>query len=326
VINQNNPRLPITTYAAKNTNENVRNNSSSGGIFTSLAEYVIEQGGVVFGAAYDIDYEVCHISVETKEDLFKLRGSKYVQSRIGDIYRHVKSILNEGRLVLFSGTPCQIAALNRFLGKAYDNLIKVDVVCHGAPSPFVWKSYLKNLKSYAPDKEIGEISFRDKSTGWADYSFLVKSDNEEIIFQERHNINLYMRLFLHNLSIRPSCFSCPTKNGQSDSDITLGDYWGIEKIHPDFKDQSGVSVVLINSRKGEDIFNSIDTIKLKSKYSDIVKNNPCIEKSAPYNIHYETFWSAYKESELKKAHKILNKCRPSLFKRVCNKIKTIIGV
>lgn len=325
VLNQNQPRLPIISYAAKNRDDVVRLNSSSGGVFSVIAEYVIEQGGLVFGAAYDTDFNVCHICVDSKDNLQKLRGSKYVQSRISDVYRRVRKEVRDGRLVLFSGTPCQIAGLNRYLDKEYDNLIRVDIVCHGVPSPAVWRSYLNDLMSHIGNESISEISFRDKSTGWADYSFVVRSENRNTIVKESHRTNIFMRLFLTNLSIRPSCFECPAKRGKSGSDITLGDYWGVERSFPKFNDDSGISLILVNTLNGVDILNKTDVLIQEAEYDDIVCYNPCIEQSTPYNRYYESFWSSYKENQLGNAVAVLNRCRPDLFKRFLYKSRAIFS-
>ena len=160
VINQSAPREPLVVYAAKNNNEDIRLKSSSGGIFTLLAEKVIEEGGVVFGAKFDADWNVVHDYTETIEGLAAFRGSKYVQSIIGDNFKTAKQFLNNGRKVLFSGTPCQIAGLKKYLRKEYDNLLTVDVVCHGVPSPMVWRDYLdyKRAKRAAGKNTVSEFA------------------------------------------------------------------------------------------------------------------------------------------------------------------------
>lgn len=322
-LNQNSPRHPLKTYAATNKDKQTRFNSSSGGIFTSLAEYVIEHGGIVFGAAFDRNFEVCHISVDSKSGIKHLRGSKYVQSKIGNAYLLARKELKTGRLVLFSGTSCQIAGFKRFLNKTYNNLITVDIVCHGVPSPAVWRYYLDGIKSRNTDFEIGKISFRDKSSGWTNYSLVIQATNGDIILKESHKKNLYMRLFLTNLSIRPSCFNCPAKKGKSASDLTFGDYWGIEKIHPNINDNEGVSLILVNSPKGEAILNRINIEKTETGYSDILSGNSCIEESTAYNTHSDVFWASFIDNRLSNAHVILNMCRPNLFNRLLNKLRAI---
>lgn len=318
VLNQNQPQEPVKVYAAKNTDEQTRLNSSSGGIFNALAEAVIEEGGVVFGAAFDKNWEVLHIGVQTKEDLIQLRGSKYVQSRIGDTFRQVKAFLNEGRKVLFSGTSCQIAGLNRFLVKEYADLITVEVVCHAAPSPAIWRAYLEKIE--AENKDIKEISFRDKSTGWKHYSFVARDSKGEIVHQDTHHLNLFMQMFLCDLSVRPSCFACPAKEGKSGSDITLADYWNIEQHQTELNDDKGISLVLTNTAKGADFFGRLELDKYESTYSTAVECNPCLVKTVRKNRQYEAYWTAFLSGGLAKARKEMLKLRPKLHKRVLARI------
>ena len=229
VINQNSIQKPVTTYAAKNCDITLRKASSSGGIFTSLAERTINNGGVVFGAAFNCNWEIEHIHVDNINDIKKLRGSKYVQSQIGNSYAVAEKYLKEGKEVLFSGTPCQIAGFKRYLRKEYNNLTTVDVVCHGTPSPLVWRKYLDEVSSRHSITQITDIQFRDKTEGWKSYSLSIRykdKEGTEKIFRETLNENVFMKCFLSNLCLRPSCYSCPARSGKSGSDITLADLWG----------------------------------------------------------------------------------------------------
>ena len=267
ILNQGKERKPLKVYAAKNKDEEIRRQSSSGGIFTLLAEQVINEGGVVFGARFNENWEVVHSYVETKEGLAAFRGSKYVQSRIGDNYKKAESFLKSGRKVLFSGTPCQIAGLNLYLRKEYENLLTVDFICHGVPSPGVWREYLKeeiarqcdgknSVLSHPIEKEkvkIKCISFRDKKLGWKKFSFALTLSvpdghgaENTVLLSEPLNKNLFLRGFLADLYLRPSCYACPAKCLKSGSDVTIGDFWGIEKVMPEMDDDRGVSVVMVN--------------------------------------------------------------------------------
>lgn len=251
VINQNEPQKPVVTLAAVNSDESVRLASSSGGIFTLLAERTIDNGGVVFGAAFDENWDVKHLCIDSKSELPKLRGSKYVQSIIGNCYKEAKAYLSAGKEVLFSGTPCQIAGLKRFLHKEYKNLKTVDVVCHGAPSPMVWRMYLDEVSSMYNIAQITDIKFRDKTEGWKNFSLSIKykdKEGTEKTFRETLNENVFMRCFLSNLCLRPSCYACPARNGKSGSDITLADLWGAENICPESDDDKGVSLVLLRNK------------------------------------------------------------------------------
>lgn len=205
------PREPLAVYAACATDEGLRKASSSGGLFTLLAEETLSRGGVVFGARFDETWGVCHDYTETVEGLAPFRGSKYLQSRIGDNYQRAELFLKEGRPVLFTGTPCQIKGLVHYLGRAYDNLTTVDVVCHGVPSPMVWQRYLTTLR--AGQGEITGISFRDKSvSGWRRYDFVLQNTEGEGM-RQFYGDNIYMRGFLHDLYLRPSCYACMAKGG-----------------------------------------------------------------------------------------------------------------
>lgn len=268
-------REPLNVYAAKNKNEQVRLASSSGGIFTLLAEAVIDKGELVFGARFNADWEVVHDYTETKDGLAVFRGSKYVQSRMGNCYHNVRSFLQQGRRVMFTGTPCQIAGLKNYLRQDDDNLLTVDVVCHGVPSPKVWRMYLdeitrkggKNTVLSHPimlNREIHSIDFRSKSSGWKKYSFALtlseaQADGKKntVLLSSVFMENPFMRAFLSNLSLRPSCYACPVKAGKSGSDITIADFWGIEEVLPELDDDKGVSLVLSYTEKGQLVLDNL---------------------------------------------------------------------
>ena len=263
-------------YACYNKDESIRKESSSGGVFTLLASLVIEKGGIVYGASFNNENMVEHIEIDNVNDLNKLRGSKYVQSKIGNTYSRVKDYLNQGRLVYFSGTPCQIDGLLAFLNKRYDNLILQDIVCHGVPSPKVWKKYLEQFNI----EEDAKISFRDKSTGWDSYSFTIDQKEK---FTQLSSQNEYMKVFLKNLCLRPSCYDCHSKSLHRNSDITLADFWGIKNICPELYDNKGTSLVFINSKKGKELFKNI---KKNIEYKEVnieeaSKYNPSSYKSVP---------------------------------------------
>lgn len=277
VLNQREERKPLEVYAAFNKNEEIRMQSSSGGVFTALAEQIIQEGGVVFGARFNEDWEVIHDYTETAAGLSVFRGSKYVQSRIGDTFNQAEQFLKQGRCVLFSGTPCQIAGLKLFLRKEYENLLTVDFICHGVPSPGVWRKYLEEFCTEVDQnvKNILSLNFRDKCTGWKGYSFTVGFQNEQKV-SCRHDKELWMRGFLADLYLRPSCYACPNKNLKSGSDIMIGDYWGIQNIKPEIDDDKGICCFLINTEKGLHWQNKIDVKKTVSNFIDVEKGNPSI--------------------------------------------------
>lgn len=243
----------IAVYGALHKDEKIRIKSSSGGVFTAIAEYILSKNGAVFGAAFSEDFKsVRHIAVESSERLELLRGSKYVQSDIGGAYKQAKHFLEQGRAVLFTGTPCQIGGLRAYLGKDYEKLYTQDLICHGVPSPAVWKAYAEHLERKYADKLYG-VSFRNKKSGWKTYSVsAVFSDNAK--YEQIASRDEYMRGFLSDIYLRPSCYACDFKGGKGGSDITLADFWGAEKLTPDLNDDKGISLLLVHTQKGAELF------------------------------------------------------------------------
>lgn len=302
VINQDDPRTPLNVYAAKNQNDQIRLDSSSGGIFTILAEQVINAGGVVFGACWDEEWNVKHDYAECLDDLVKFRSSKYLQSIIGDNYLKAEQFLKSGCTVLFTGTPCQIAGLKHFLRKDYDNLLAVEVICHSVPSSGIWQRYLEErLQTLRWSKsDIKHISFRNKETGWKGYSFIIENKNGNA-FSELGSKNAFMRGFLADLYTRPSCQACPAKQLKSGSDITLGDFWGIDSLMPEIDDDKGVSAIIINTEKGRKALHSVNDL-IPSSWADICVNNPALVKSAKVSENKERFFLKDELSFEKKIH------------------------
>ncbi len=249
------PTEKPASYACKTKDDELREKSSSGGLFTILATHIIQDGGVVFGAKFDDNWSVVHGYAETLDGLSAFRGSKYVQSDLGDSFNQVKDFLKGGREVMFTGTPCQVAGLNHFLQKKYDNLITVDFVCHSVPSPLVWKKYLDELRG---DRIIKGVSFRDKSEGWARYGLYVLADNV-LLTKGSHHDNIYMKAFLSNLIVRPGCKNCPVRCYQSGADITIADCWGFNEFHPELNDDKGMSLALLLTGKGVTSYHAIES-------------------------------------------------------------------
>jgi len=307
-------------YASFNKNEQIRRQSSSGGIFYALAEYVLDHHGVVFGARFDESWMVKHDYCETIDELSPFLGSKYVQSKIGDTYKQVKFFLDNKRLVLFCGTPCQIYGLKNYLKIEYENLILVDFVCHGVPSPEVWKAYLD--RNFDKD-DIININFRDKKTGWNQYSLEIKQ--KEQTYSCIHNNNEYMKGFLKDIYLRPSCYQCKFKGIQRCSDFTLGDLWGIDTfdLPEEFYDDRGVSFVMINSKKGKTLFANmrLSLHSIRVDIDKIIEKNPMIIKSTPINNKREKFYKNGIENGILQLEKIL---RPSLCKKIKRRIKRIL--
>ena len=243
------------TFVGYYKDDEVRKQSSSGGIFSAIAEWILQQKGVVFGAAFDENFEVHHIAVETKEELIKLRGSKYVQSRLENTFLEAKEYLEKKRKVLFTGTACQIAGLKNYLSAEYENLYTVDVLCHGAPSPKIWRMYLDDKKEQY-QASINKVEFRNKDDGWKNYFINIAFSNMERFYTHYYK-DKFTRMFLDNLDLRPSCYSCVFKEIPRISDVTIGDSWGVENYMPDMDDDKGTSVILVHSSNGEKIFQEI---------------------------------------------------------------------
>ena len=324
VLNRDDERRPLNVYAAKNKDESIRYNSSSGGIFTQLASAIIDKGGVVFGASFNEYWEVAHSYTETREGIAVFRGSKYVQSIVGDTFKQVEAFLKQGREVLFSGTPCQIAGLKHYLRKDYDNLITIDFICHGVPSPGVLRWYIaeeiakkngqknfffESIQQVPKPSAIAQlagydiegISFRDKRRGWKKFSFTLTLSKKGANHQKKYISHLldrdcYLRGFFKDLYLRPSCNECPAKAGKSGSDITLADFWGYMLIDRNYDDDKGISAVVINSKKGYRIFHSIDVDKREAPYEFLCSDNPSINNSAKYNKDRELFYNCTEPS------------------------------
>lgn len=308
VINQDEPRTPLNVYAAKNQNDQIRLDSSSGGIFTILAEQVINAGGVVFGACWDEEWNVKHDYAECLDNLSKFRSSKYLQSIIGDNYLKAEQFLKSGRTVLFTGTPCQIAGLKHFLRKDYDNLLAVEVICHSVPSSGIWQRYLEErLQTLRWSKsDIKHLTFRDKKTGWKGYSFVIENQNGKL-FTELSCKNSFMIGFLADLYTRPSCSACPAKQHKSGSDITLGDFWGIDSLMPEFDDDKGISAVIVNSYKGEEIMHNIEVESYVVPYEELTIRNPALVQSIVLSKRRIAFFKEGKENFEEKIQKLTKK-------------------
>lgn len=278
----NNPEPDIYAFSAE---EKILYDSSSGGIFTFLAEHIIKAGGYVVGAAYDSGFWVRHIIIHTMEELDKIRRSKYLQSATGDTYKKVRELLDQGNYVLYSGCPCQIAGLSRFLGRNYDKLYTVDVLCHGVPSPRLFQEHLRNF--YGGTSNIENIEFRSRE-GWASL-FRVKLNSGETRTLYS-NKSVYMQSFLQDINLRASCFRCQYSRLPRQGDVTIGDLWSAAGLNLSFDFRKGVSVVLLNNEKGATLFRDIQSgteynYNVQKIYGGGMKT-PCDIKLLNENIFY----------------------------------------
>lgn len=247
---------PLKTYAAAATNRDMVQKSASGGVFAALALHVIKCGGVVFGAAFQEDWSVHHVGIEKTNQLFKLQGSKYTQSNTETTYMQVQQYLKEGRKVLYSGTPCQIAGLYGYLGKDYENLLTADLVCHGVPNNRMFQEYINLLEKKTGGKVIS-FSFRDKTIGWGiNGSAVIEKRGENCKKKLWQSASSYLYYFSKGWIYRENCYQCKYACSRRPADLTLGDYWGIEKAHPEYlgkggwDESSGISVVIANNQRG----------------------------------------------------------------------------
>ena len=339
VLNQEEERQPLILLAAKNKDQDIRMDSSSGGVFSLLAECIIDENGAVFGARFNDDWSVVHDFTKVKKDLSVFRGSKYVQSYIGDSFLQIEKMLKAGQKVMFTGTSCQVRGLKLFLRKDYPNLLTVDFICHGVPSPKVWKKYLNEILDDSARRAVAGkntvlssslndmpvitgIAFRDKKLyGWKKYSFVVrgksasKADKNSVLLSDMVSSNAYMRVFLNNYCLRPSCYSCPAKGGKANSDITLADFWGIETFYPEFDDDKGVSLVVTNTLKGNRILqkieNQMDFINVVA--STAFAHNGGYFKSVAIPAKRDDFWRMFEEGF--PIHQIVHRLLPVTFRQ-----------
>ena len=275
-------------YAAKNNNEQIRSKSSSGGVFELIAQEVISQGGVVVAPAFDPEFAIRHTMIDDCARITELLGSKYVQSDVGCCYKQVLEVLEQGRRVLFSGTPCQIIGLKSFLKKEYESLLTQDIICHGVPSPESWVKYLQYRKKVASADKILRVIFREKKL---DGSAVLKIEfSNGSVYEGDYTKDPFIKSYLSNLNLRSSCLDCSFKQINRGSDITIGDFWGVERCCPQMADGKGVTLILAHSEKGEEIITNLaskmeyckvsftEAIKDNTSYSHSTKGNPFREK------------------------------------------------
>jgi len=308
-------------YAARNRNYDQRLISSSGSIFPVLAEYVLENGGVVVGVAFDEDYNARHLIIDNKDSLPLLQGSKYLQCSADSItFKQIRKELVVGRLVLYSAMACQIEGLKSFLRKDYDNLYTIDLICMGIPSPKVWQTY---LSTFFKGESIRHVNFKEKSVGWDSFCFHVDTDKR--CFKERGMQNLYLQSMFRSWNMRNSCFNCPFKKAERISDFTLADCWGAYKLVPEYNDNKGLSSVIVHSKKGHNLwlqvtdkmdFKEIDIQSIAEGNSNLISNKPQTGgRSLFYNLVYKN---------PRKAFTVLCNPRRNIIQRIAGFVKRLI--
>lgn len=358
VINTGEQTFPLQVWAARNEDEEIRRQSSSGGIATKLAEKIIDEGGVVFGVIMTEQCEAIHTFTETKAGLEAFRGSKYIQSRVGESFKQAKEFLKAGRKVLFIGTPCQISGLKHFLRKDYSTLYTVDFICHGVPSPGVFKWYIqeevnkyvsarkgrKNSVSFSPIHSIPkgdiqlpeglkvvDIHFRDKREGWKKYSFVLQlaeasADGKKntVSFSSNVSENIFLKGFCSDLYLRPSCHKCPVRSYRSGSDLTIADFWGQEYMFPEFDNDTGTSCVIVKTTKGQTLFSSVKHIKKEIKaLEQVLSFNPSLIESKPEGMQRRKFWRNVGKYSFSETCQVAMKL--TIFERAMAKIKRVLS-
>lgn len=333
-LNLRQPELQ-KVYAAKNIDAEVQMNSTSGGIFDALAKEVLAKGGTVYGCAWNNKLEAMHIGINTDEELKNLHGSKYVQSNLLDTYTEVKNSLNQETVVLFSGTACQIAGLKQFLNKEYSNLITVDVICHGVPSPKLFQAYLEWLGKKIGGK-IFVYDFRNKEkTAWG-LTYKTKTKTKTKTQFINSWFDPYYTAFLNCDTYRECCYQCHYANENRVSDITLGDYWGVEKQHPKFFDDRGVSLVILNTKKGENIFSvlladekiiaELSTFEQAAMYNENLKS-PSVRgsnrKKIEQYVEYEYIFGKILRPGIT-IRRVISAMVPLQIKRIIRKMRTLV--
>ena len=330
-----NKSCPILSYSSRNfespacalaysKNNEIRETSSSGGIFSELALYILKHNGIVYGASVEEEARVKHVRINSVEQLERLKGSKYVQSEMNEVYKNVKEDLENEKKVLFTGTPCEIAALNTFLKEDYNNLYTCDLICHGVPSHKIFRKYLNEIEEKYKSK-VQKVYFRNKDDGWANFKTKIFFENGDF-YSCRADKDLYMKSFLKNASLRPSCYDCKFSKIPRCADLTLGDYWGVEKVHPELNDDKGISMIVINSKKGEELLNNIKksiVLQKGEELENFIKFNPCLCGSVKPNPNRENFFKDVDKYSMEKLEKKYLREKITL-KYIIKRIKKII--
>lgn len=282
----------VKTYGVKHKNLQERKTSRSGGVFVAISDYILKRGGVIYGVVQNKDFSVCHLRAETKEERDAFKGSKYVQSNMDGIIKQIKKDLEDGRKVLYSGTACQVAGVRAAIPeKLHENLYCTDLICHGVPSVKIFEEYLKYIEE-KENKKIKEFIFRDKDYGWSPHY-------ETFIFEDgsKKTVQYFRNMFLRDKILRPSCYSCNYASPYRPADITIADFWGIDKINPEFYDEIGVSLVTVNSDKGIEIFENIkeELDWFEASVQEVIDRTYNLDHPTEKPEDREEFWKDYEK-------------------------------
>ena len=306
-------------FACIANDEKIREESSSGGMFSVLAERIIAEGGVVFGVEFDKDFSVKFGRTDSSEGLERFRGSKYLQARMENSFSECKKILEDGRKVLFTGTPCQIAGLKAFLKKTYENLYTIDFICHGVPSPKLWQKYIKYREKKSASRTV-KTAFRRKNDGWKLFSLSFTFANDSEYRQPLTN-DKYLQIFLKDNALRESCYRCTFRGDNHKSDLTIADFWGIEAVYPEFFDDRGTSLLIVQNEKGKKLFDLCkDECRLiQVDFDKAVSFNPSYFKSPERKGKRNAFYKDFEKRGIDYLYRRFG--RESLFSRFKHFIK-----
>lgn len=302
---ENNDDL-LQCFVGKTQNKDILHKSASGGVFTQIASGFLRNGDIVYGAAYDENFNVRHVRCSKIEQLLALTGSKYVQSRMGDVYARVKKDLSKGKKVLFSGTPCQINGIISFIGN-HENLFTLDIVCHAVPSPLIWKKYVKHMDEKYCGK-INNYNMRDKIYGYQFSHFVSYDRTGKIVYKGGTFFNQYLRAFFSGICDRPSCYRCRFKTVKRNSDITLGDCFFSNNYG--VSDTGGACTIIVHTLKGSKLINDPEITKRSIEVTDVIRGSKEITKSTEEDHRRNDFWE---DVRLLPIEKVLNKYFPMSF-------------
>lgn len=313
---------PVEVYAARSSAHEP--DSSSGGIVAALADKFINEGNVVYGAVFNEELEVVHQRTDTRDEVVRLMGSKYIQSDMGDAFLNVRRDLSQGIKVLFVGTPCQVAGLHSFLHGSPEGLTAVDLACHGVPGPGIWRKYLQAMKKKYR-MEISSVSFRDKSKGWKNYH--ISYSDGCSCRRNAHDSDPYMLAYLQNLSMRLSCYDCPFR-GSRCGDISAGDFWRVSDYVPDYDDGKGVSLVSVNTCSGNEVFKSLseaELISYRAVPENVLNENAGFRRQMEIPSRRKTFLDGLRTTDDVLRHMEENIVRVSEVRRMYNRFHTMMS-
>ena len=316
-------------YAAYSTNENIRQQSSSGGIFSEIAECILQEGGIVCAAVFDETWSVVHDFAKSSDDLSRMRTAKYSQSDLKDCFAKIREHLEQEQKVLFTGTPCQVVGLKSFLNKDYDELYCMDFVCHAIPSPKAWKSYVAFRADQDNNGSLpSKVNLRSKESGWSRYQYSVRFEyGPNHVYKSISGLDPYMRLFTGDYINRLSCSDCHFNGFERQSDLTVGDFWGIWDIKPELDDDKGLSLVIVSSKKGKELLDKIkQTVVLNvMKKEECYQQNPSLVRSSVAHPDRERVLNLISEGRADMVFKEKTDGpdlrKPSLFRKLFNKIR-----